>query len=677
MESLAEIELFSRTFDNRFIFNLFDLLLCGVIVLVIVRDWRARLIASETRDRLYLLLGFCFLSASFALGAVFAGAYFFFRESFSEVLFDLPIHALSASAWLMLIASAQKRPALNQSGSAGRRSRESLPLLLLGLLWLSVAFLLVLRLWPGSTAETTGIYLIANYVLDVLNVLLLALALICFHYHPLGKHNFARGALVILLIAASLHLFFLAETGDNSSTIIWDLEQFTWSLALFTFALAIGETGRDLFDRVFVGLQITFILLASLMILVITQTEKADYLASIRARSDELAEFVRANVDYMGREGNLLSDIIQREDFLQRAMLGLGHIPELKIVRVAAGSDLATFEIADDGEINQSLDTFAGRGSLVQPDAKKYFLIHSMALTEAGPGMVEFYGTREVLDRHIRKRIVIIFSIFTGTVVLATFMIGLVVRGASTTIQKQAREIEETQRRLMQASKLAAIGQLAAGVAHEINNPATTILSRASFLLSDNEADLSPSDREDLKAIVTQAQRIAHITNSLLLFSRPQVRSTKAVSIDGAIENSLVPVKEALEKNGISVEKDLEPGLPPARADEASLIRALENLYRNAIDAMSDGGTLHIRSARDGERRDRIRIEISDTGPGIGSEDLPRVFEPFFTTKEVGKGTGLGLAIVHGIIEEHQGEITVQSEPGKKTTFVILLPLEE
>jgi signal transduction histidine kinase len=668
MELAGEVELFSYTFDNRFIFDLFDLLLCGVIVLVIVRGWRATDARSNSRDRLYLLLAFACLGASFALGTIFTGAFFFFRRQLNEAMFDLPAHTLRASAWLMLVASAYQRPALAQSSSRGRRQP---PFLLLAVLWLLTAALLLAR---GELLAK--LYPTATTALDAVNLLLLALALLSFHRRPLGRHNFARGALVILLIAGSLHLASYAGASGRGSTIIWNLEQFAWSLALFTFALAVGEAGSDLFDKVFVGLQITFILLASVMILVITQTEKTEYLASIRSRTDGLAEFVCANMDYLAKDGEKLPEIIGREDFLQRAMLGFGHMPELKIVRIASGGDLATFEIAEDGEVSQRLETASTPDGLARLDAGKYFLIHSVPLADAGPGAVEFYGTREVLDRHIRKRIIIIFSLFTGMVVLSTLMIGMVVRGASATIRQQAREIEETQRRLMQASKLAAIGQLATGVAHEINNPATTILSRASFVLSD-EPGVSPIYREDLEAIVSQSERIAHITGNLLLFSRPVVRRVEPVAIDRVIEHSLRPVREPLEASHVSVEKDISPSLPEARADEQALARALENLYRNAIDAMPRGGVLRIRAARDESCANQLRLEVSDTGIGIDQESLARIFDPFFTTKEVGKGTGLGLSIVHGIISEHHGAITVESSPGKGTLFIITLPTEE
>ncbi|MEW6208621.1 MAG: ATP-binding protein [Acidobacteriota bacterium] len=660
MEFPGNIELFSHTFDNRFILNLFDLLLCGVILLVIVRGWRAHTVASNTKGGLFLIAAFLFLGASFALGAVFAGAFFFFRRLYSEGSFDLMIHTLQASAWLMLTASAYARPAMGHSSSAP--FKRSL-VVFLTLLWLSALTLLLID--AGSAAS---FHAIANPAAAFLNLLLLVFAFICFRRRPLGSHNFAAGALLILILAALLRLASFADMTERAATIIWNLEQFAWSLALLTLALAVGETSRDLFDRVFVGLQVAFILLASVMILVITQTEKIDYLTAIRARSDELAERVRARVDYLGQDERTLTAIIEREDFLQRAMLGLGHIPELKVVRIASASEMAVMEIGDDGRIAQSIRPFANQPSQMKRD--EYFLIESLPLTRGGA--VEFYGTREVLDRHIRKRIIIIFALFTGVVALSTVMIGLVVRGASRTIHHQKREIEEAHQKLMQSSKLAAIGQLAAGVAHEINNPATTILSRASFLLSD---DVSLSEREDLEAIVTQAQRIARITGNLLSFSRPQVRRIAPTEIDRVIENSLLAAQDSLEASHIAVEKDLPPRLPRVLADEESLARALENLYRNAIDAMADGGWLRIRASK-ADAADRLRLEISDTGEGIDRENLSRIFDPFFTTKEAGKGTGLGLSIVHGIIAEHDGTITVESEKGRGTTFVMLLPTE-
>ncbi|MFQ5722876.1 MAG: sensor histidine kinase [Terriglobia bacterium] len=513
--------------------------------------------------------------------------------------------------------------------------------------------------------------------MDLADLLLLVWALVLFHRRPLGGRKIATAALAFVFAAALLHLGSCWGQDKESSVILWNFEQFTWSLSLFTFALAIGEASRNLFDKVFVRLQIAFILLASLMILVVVQTEKAEYLASVRGRSEHLLEFARAHVDYFQQQNKPLRAIVEREDFLEQMTLGFGNLAELKIVRIVAGRQAVSFEIAPTGIIRRLFETGVRPASLPSLDPDTYFFIQALPLRGAEPGVVEFYGTREFLNQHIRKRIVLIFSLFTGMVALSTLMIGLVVRGAGVTIRQQAQEIEEAQRRLMQASKMAAIGELASGVAHEINNPATTILSRASFLLSQQGRNSVPSDREDLEAIVSQAQRIAQITGGLLTFSRPHALDIRPVPIVRVIETSLRSLGALFAANHISVEKKLGLDLPRVLVDEDSLARALENIFRNAIDAMPSGGTLHIRTSTEDPAGARLRLEVSDSGIGIQGNHLGRIFDPFFTTKNVGKGAGLGLSIAHGILKEHHGTITVESQPGVGTRFTIILPTEQ
>jgi signal transduction histidine kinase len=255
-------------------------------------------------------------------------------------------------------------------------------------------------------------------------------------------------------------------------------------------------------------------------------------------------------------------------------------------------------------------------------------------------------------------------------------MIGLVVRDASAKIRGQAREIEKAQKQLYQSSKLAAVGELAAGVAHEINNPATTILSLSSFWLAQNDGGPVAVDPEDVREVMTQAQRIARITTSLLEFSRPQILEMEPVPLDRVIDLSLRLVDDLLTANRISVEKNFPREIIRVRGDEDSLVRALENLYRNAIDGMPEGGVLSVGVFWEDRMHERIRLEVADTGLGIQKDHIDRVFDPFFTTKEVGKGTGLGLSLVHGIVQEHQGTITIESQLGRGTKFTIVLPTE-
>jgi signal transduction histidine kinase len=658
MEPLEKLEFFSRTFENRFIFNLFDVLLCGIIVLVILRAWRAQTKTIPVRNQLLLLLAFSSLGASFATKALSSGAFIFFRYHLPVASFESAFHVFQTSAWLLLVASAYPSPRV-------RQSRAPMPQWSVFFLLLSLFALLVLFGWLGSLTPKLLMFL------DLANMILIAFTLVHVYRSPLGGRRYAAGALALVLVAASFHFVSSLNWGDKASLIFWNLEQFAWSFSLFTCALAIGETSRDLSDRVFVRLQITFILLASLMLLVITQSEKADYFASIRGRADQLAEFMRQDVDRLRLQNEPLSAIAAREE-IPKAIREYDNLPELKIVRLSVDNQIVTLQIGDNGEVVPPNTQI----SPIRIDTEEYFLIHALPLKTTSIGEVAFYGSREVLDQHIRRQIVLIFSLFTATVALSTLMIGLVVRGASAKIRGQAREIEKAQKQLYQSSKLAAVGELAAGVAHEINNPATTILSLSSFWLSQNNGKPMAVDAEDLREVMTQAQRIARITTSLLEFSRPQILEMKPVPLERIINLSLRLVDDLLTANRISVQKNLPRKMIGVRADEDSLVRALENLYRNAIDAMPGGGVLTLGVFWEDQTRKRIRLEIADTGRGIQKDHIDRVFDPFFTTKEVGKGTGLGLSIVHGIIQEHQGTITIESQVGRGTRFVIILPTE-
>ncbi len=676
MELLSYLELFSRTFENRFVFNLFNLLLCGVITLVIIRRWRAQTRILAIRKQLFLFLTFFSLGASFALGAIFSGAFLFLRIYLPESAFDLSVHVLWAIAWILLGASVYDGTVNNQAKTEPSRNRLSRSSLIISLSLVIAVLLLILILFYLAE-PLVRLYPKANMALDLTNSILLGWTLFLFCRHSLGGRKLATVALALLLVAALFHLVSYQVVDAKLSDIFWNLEQFIGSLSLFIFALAVGETAQDLFDKVFVRLQVAFILLASLMILVITQTEKSEYMAILRSRSEQLAEFVRAQVDYFRHRNEPLSQIIERVDFLRYIVIEFGNQPELRIIRIFADNQIASFEINDSGEIAANVERLPPDLSSLRLNPEEYFQLDSLPLILAGPGQVELYGTRAFLDKHIRKRVITIFSLFTGMVAFSTLLIGLVVRGAGATIRRQKGEIEKTQDELIQASKLAAIGQLSAGVAHEINNPATTILSRATFLLMRHRDDLSASDREDLDAIVAQSQRISQITKGLLSFSRPQVVNIEPIDIDRVIEASHRVLQEDFAANHISIEKYIQPNLPRVMADEDSLVRVFENLFRNGIDAMPNGGAMRISATTEGSRGRSVRIEFSDTGVGISSENLSRIFDPFFTTKRVGDGTGLGLSIVHGIINEIRGSITVESQPDAGTTFVIDLPTEE
>ncbi|HTH51327.1 MAG TPA: ATP-binding protein [Pyrinomonadaceae bacterium] len=228
------------------------------------------------------------------------------------------------------------------------------------------------------------------------------------------------------------------------------------------------------------------------------------------------------------------------------------------------------------------------------------------------------------------------------------------------------------------AEKLAAVGRLAAGIVHEINNPLATIAACAESLEQRvEEGSFAGSDAiEDLAdylgLIKSEAFRCKTITTDLLDFSRVRAGERTPADVGDIVRSAANLISHQKRGKNIVQELEIEPDLPSVLADPGQIQQAIIALATNAIDAMPEGGTLTFRAAY---RGNRVLLEVADTGHGIPQDDVSKIFEPFFTTKEVGKGTGLGLAVCYGIITEHSGRISVRSNVGKGTTFSIFLPV--
>jgi signal transduction histidine kinase len=231
---------------------------------------------------------------------------------------------------------------------------------------------------------------------------------------------------------------------------------------------------------------------------------------------------------------------------------------------------------------------------------------------------------------------------------------------------------KEMEQQLIQAGKLAAIGQLVAGVAHELNNPLTSVVGYSELLMG---ADCSEGIKRDLEKINRQGVRAARIVENLLTFARRREPRKESININEVIERSLELQAHQLELNRISIVRELDEALPPIVADPFQMQQVFMNIISNAHQVLRDWGgerRLRVRSELAG---DMIHLEFADSGPGIPAEVMRRLFEPFFTTREVGEGTGLGLSIAHGIVEAHGGSIWAESEVGKGTTFRVRLPI--
>ncbi len=239
-------------------------------------------------------------------------------------------------------------------------------------------------------------------------------------------------------------------------------------------------------------------------------------------------------------------------------------------------------------------------------------------------------------------------------------------------IVKDITERKRIQQQLIQADKLASVGKLAAGVAHEINNPLSIILGYTRLLME--EGSFSKQMRGDLDAIQNNAHACKRIVEDLLNFSRQSETRRTNADINEIIEAVVSVVENKFISDGINIQRNYEPSLPVVVVDIDKIKQVFMNLLINAYQAMQSGGRISISTDYDAEK-EQVRIVFSDTGHGISRDIHDRIFDPFFTTKEPGEGTGLGLSVSYGIIKEHGGEIYVESEEGDGTTFTVLLPL--
>jgi len=246
---------------------------------------------------------------------------------------------------------------------------------------------------------------------------------------------------------------------------------------------------------------------------------------------------------------------------------------------------------------------------------------------------------------------------------------------------RETRQRRETESKLVMAQKLSSIGRLAAGVAHEVNNPLTGVLTCGHLLLERD--DLDDEAREMLKVIVDATERVRRIVKSLLDFSRQTSLSMEPTDINRVVLDTLPLVENQAAIKGVALRFEPGEGIPPVSMDVQQVKSVLLNLLINALDATDAGGSITVSSrvalsmSREGVKRLGVELSVKDTGCGVPPENLEKIFEPFFSTKEVGKGTGLGLAVAYGIVARHGGVIRVQSQVGKGTEFTIWLPLEE
>jgi two-component system sensor kinase FixL len=254
---------------------------------------------------------------------------------------------------------------------------------------------------------------------------------------------------------------------------------------------------------------------------------------------------------------------------------------------------------------------------------------------------------------------------------------GVLAMAFITDITERKRAEAQLQRQrevLYQNEKLAALGTLSAGIAHEMNNPLGIMTTRIEVMLLDAETQhLPPQVLEDLQVLHRAAQRVARIAAGLRSFARQSAAEPAPADLNTIVDEALLLMQKPFGAENIRVVAALDRTLPPLLGDANALHQVLMNLLTNAREAMAgSGGEIRIETTR-GERPEWIRLRVADTGPGIAPEDITKIFDPFYTTKRT--GTGLGLSVTYGIIREHGGTVDVASRPGAGTTFTVEFPV--
>ena len=239
-------------------------------------------------------------------------------------------------------------------------------------------------------------------------------------------------------------------------------------------------------------------------------------------------------------------------------------------------------------------------------------------------------------------------------------------------LQEKADELASMTQQLWHASKLVIMGELAASVAHELNNPLATVSLRVEALMEQLAHD--EQKQRSLRIIISEVERMANLVTNLLQFSRRNYRQISTIDVREELTRSIDLISFYLRNRKIQLIQEFDESLAPVHADRQQLRQVFLNLMTNAGDAMPEGGVLTVR-VHDQSESSRVVIELTDTGKGIAAADIKKVWEPFFTSKMEGKGTGLGLSICSRIVEEHGGTISLESEVGKGTTVSLALPV--
>lgn len=643
--------------ESRFVYSLFQLLLSGVLWLVYSFLLLRARGGVRPRELYFLSVAFFFYSAHL-LGEVSLRVeeLLLWNSPWSGPRLPFAIELLETTSLVFIFLAY-----LPDRASA---RRAALPAVAIGAVVVNGSSILLALSGPQRSWQAC--------VPMIINLLLISTAA--------TVHLVRRGVGGWFAAAPLVPLFLAATTSLGSSWLPSQPAKEVLELgSLALFALLLDRRSRNVYLQVFVRLNLIFILLASGLILTIIETERRHYLSFAELNLEELSEFLRGHVLYFWRQGRNADQIVTSPEITRKIVSEFGRVQALRRVRVFLGGNGMEMSISPDGTVDQQMLKEEGavtipRRAPVRGERISTLVRLPIVLQQTELGRIEIDESLEGIYARITDQILVVFLAFTLMAIVSGVLIGLTVREADNTIHRQYMELQKTQEQLVHAAKLASVGQLADGVAHEINNPAGIIVARTDYMASvvqgrDGYADI----RDDVDAIRRQARRISEIVRGLLTFSRPAALEIRPVNLNLLVQECLGMIAPKCYPKEIELQSNLDGSLPTIQADHDRLEQVLINVLNNAVEAMPGKGRLIVetRAGPDG----RATIRVTDTGKGIPEEHLKRIFDPFFTTKRADRGTGLGLSISYGIVRDHGGTIEASSRPGEGTSFEITLPI--
>lgn len=645
--------------EVTFVLILFELVLSGLALVVLLS-----VLVTEKQPASAAVIGT--LSAGFALLV----AAFATRATYCRLAVCPPAAHELSYYWLLFLSESARLGGLSAVAvgyllKQGRGRRAA------GLTAAAVGLLLLAgtRFSADAQASVQSIVPLTTTRASEAAVLVMAAALM----GPLRSLQLA-GAL--MLIAGGRAVAVVGAWRPDTIELVWTLEHLATLIGLVLLALALERESRRASLRFFLRLNLTFIVLASSLIVTVTEIERRQFVELSSLDKQDLAEFLRGHMLHYTNRGEPPEQAIAHPDVTRKVVSEFGRYPDLRRVRVSLRGQTMALSINPDGEIDQQFWT----GERLEPppvspaDFSRARLLN-LPIVSGGRviGRVELDHSLERINERIGWQTQLIFGVFTLFVMVASLVTGMLVVAADRTIRGQVEELERTRRRLSMSERLASIGAVADGVAHEINNPAGVLVARTDYLLSViQDTRVGDEIRDDLDTIRRQAQRIAKTVKDLLAFTRRLPVCHEVFDVRSVLDSALALVRPLLSDARFTVERRVATEPLPVCGDRDRLEQVFTNLLTNAAQAIEKQGRISVAASPRGDGG--VEVVVADTGCGIAPEHLERVFDPFFTTKKPGAGTGLGLSLAYGIVRDHGGTIDVTSRAGVGTEFRVGLP---